>query len=326
MEIEENKYIVTWCLDREGPRICLRAVTGQGHFKRIEITSENFELDFDVEEAHAFLDIINQLGVAQEDKFVVSEPITTPEVLSPEVSEVTPASDVPPVISESSLTPEVAVFADTETSFKTEIHPVTPEVAPPESAPNEILQILKQSEETIQDPFSDSIKDLPIEETVHHDEIENISLERTPIQEPTEISPSDIETASFFRTSETKTPLEMLLEEDSEKEQESIQVSEPPQAELEESLETALDYTPDDLKTELFFSKFDSNRTLDLIKEKEFEYKPETQQEPKRAVELSPASTPEKKEEFMSAEERRAAIEKERAERRRRLWELTRGF
>ncbi|UCE13237.1 MAG: hypothetical protein JSV04_13760 [Candidatus Heimdallarchaeota archaeon] len=327
MEIEENKYIVTWCLDREGPRICLRAVTGENQLQRIEITAEDFVLDFDVKEAHAFLNILNQLAVAQEDKPVVSEPIIAPDILSPKVTEPTPVPDVPPVISEPTLTSEVP-------PSPIEISPPTPEVVQPEPAPNEILQILKQSEQTVLDP-----EKVPIEEPFPPDEIEKVSVE------PTKISATDVETASFFRTSQSKSPLEMLLEEEFIEEKEELPVSEAiPLPELEESPETVLDYTPDDLKTDSFFSKFDTKRTLDLIKEEEyepepqpepkrtlelieeeeFEYKPEPQ--PERAIELSPAPSQEKKKEFMTSEERRAAIEKERAERRRRLWELTRGF
>ena len=46
----------------------------------------------------------------------------------------------------------------------------------------------------------------------------------------------------------------------------------------------------------------------------------------KRVVNLEPAPQFVKKEPVKTEAERRTEIEKERAERRRRLWELTRGF
>ena len=48
MEIEyQNKNTITWCLEREGPLICLKATMFGEELESIEIKSENFSLEFE---------------------------------------------------------------------------------------------------------------------------------------------------------------------------------------------------------------------------------------------------------------------------------------
>ena len=62
MEIEyQDKYVVTWCLDRKGPRICLRATTAENRLRTIAIISEEFNLELEDTEARDFLNILSQI-------------------------------------------------------------------------------------------------------------------------------------------------------------------------------------------------------------------------------------------------------------------------
>jgi hypothetical protein len=127
----------------------------------------------------------------------------------------------------------------------------------------------------------------------------------------------------------------MLLEEDEGK-REVEEVYDEPKSEPEEEyippVDTKTVYSPEDLQTEAFFSQFDTKSTVDLIQKPEPKPlpvpvpEPEPEPEYKRAVRLEPAPKFVKKEPAKTEAERRAEVEKERAERRRRLWELTRGF
>ena len=79
MEIEYQKHEVTWCLDREGPRICLRAVSVNDEIQHLQISSESFSLELKTTEAQEFLSILKSLAEAKKPSIPVSE------ALSPDV-------------------------------------------------------------------------------------------------------------------------------------------------------------------------------------------------------------------------------------------------
>ncbi|MFX1282675.1 MAG: hypothetical protein ACFFB5_03435 [Promethearchaeota archaeon] len=336
MEIEyQNKYVVTWCLDRDGPRICLRVITREDENRTIEIISEDFILELEDEEARDFLNILNQMEATSSIKPVTKYPeYETPEIEEEPLVEAKISSEVAPEIEEPVI-PEIApkvVESGVAEVVPEEAEIISPEV--PDSA--EIIQFLKQSEQTYSEITSSSQTEDSVEEqTQLSDEIDVESIQEeaisdsAPIQKVSEEVATDIETASFFQDSVSKSPLEMILEEDQKKEEivaaDSSSLSEQNAEETsDEYPETKVIYTPDDLQTESFFSKFDTSRTVDLLQKTEPES--ESAPEPKRVVELEPTPKFVKKEPTLTEAERRAAIEKERAERKRRLWELTRGF
>ncbi|MFX1516014.1 MAG: hypothetical protein ACFFC6_06870 [Promethearchaeota archaeon] len=323
MEIEyQNKYVVTWCLDRkEGPRICLRAITAENQQRTIEIKSEGFNLELEDIEARDFLNILNQITVSTPfapDLGVAAEQVSTSYLEEPIIPEVSPPPE------------------------KSEIAEVTPIVEPTVPDSSEIIQVLKESERTYAeitpsspDDVSPKVEEhkLPIisESVKEIIEEETISPESPSHHEEPEVISPEIETASFFQQSVTKSPLEMILEEDEGRNVENVPevspISEP--EELHEAPATT-SYTPEDLQTEAFFSQFDTKRTAELSQTPEPNLEPEpepkSELEYKRVVQLEPTPKFEKKEHIKTEAERRAEVEKERAERRRRLWELTRGF
>ena len=86
---------------------------------------------------------------------------------------------------------------------------------------------------------------------------------------------------------------------------------------------------PLDHQTEAFLKKFDTKDALEILdssQKDKGESKDTTEKEFQSINQLSKQKDTVSKEEYQTEAERRAAIEKERAERRRRLWELTRGF
>ncbi len=370
MEIEyQNKYVVSWCLDRDGPRICLRAVTRESEIRKIEVISDNFMLEFEDEEARAFLNILSQLVaertiVAQvpqypepkeaiiEEEIPVSSIVTHPENLpvitgqmvteaTPEVKEAV-SFTAAPLVKESvsfEAVPRVEepVAFDTapkvEESVSFEAVPRVEEPVPSDHLDSsEIIRVLKHSERTFSESIASSPDDVSIEDQLsitpkpERPSIAPKKLEIHPIRESTDVLQTEIETASFFQKSESKSPLEMLLEDEGKKEEIEDKSTQVPEMDvLEEpklSQKPSIAFTPDDLQTEAFFSKFDTKSSLDLLK------KPEAEPELKidHSVKLAPTPTIIKKEGYVTEVERRAAIEKERAERRKRLWELTRGF
>lgn len=332
MEIEyQNRYVVTWCLDRQGPRICLRAITTENQLRTIEIQSEDFNLKLEETEAKDFLTILSQIAASTQyspDKIVHERIPDMPEEIIPEAK--------PPI--------EEPLIADiTPTSEE----PMAPEV--PDSS--EIIQVLKESERTFSEITPSSPDDISIavspeveEPSIHEVEkeiIKEATIVTEPTQEKSEEVSSEIETASFFQQSVSKSPLEMLLEEDEgKKEVEEGDSESKPESEAEPEeqytspVEAKTTYSPEDLQTEAFFSQFDTKRTVDLIQQPEPEpvSRPEPEPEPKpepeykRVVQLEPTPKFVKKEPVKTEAERRSDVEKERAERRRRLWELTRGF
>ncbi|MFX0122405.1 MAG: hypothetical protein ACFFAE_02125 [Candidatus Hodarchaeota archaeon] len=329
MEVEyQNKYVVKWCLDRKGPRICLQATTTENKLRTIKINSEGFNLELEDAEARDFLNILNQIAASTQfapHRVVTVEQEITPEVKEEYIPEVKPPIKKPPIIE----IPQVE-------------EPVAPDV--PDSS--EIIQVLKESERAYAEITPSSPDDVSTkvslevekpavpdlyEEAEKEITTEEILSESFPIQEEPEVMTPEIETASFFQQSISKSPLEMLLEEDDEGEDVEVSdVSSITEPEVEEPYTPPIEpkrvYSPDDLETESFFSKFDTRRTVDLLQKPEPKPEPEPTPEFKRVVELEPAPKFVKKEPIKTEAERRAEIEKERAERRRRLWELTRGF
>ncbi len=242
MEIEyQNKYVVTWCLDRDGPRICFRAVTKENQLRTIEIISEDFILELEDEEARDFLNILSQLAAAGSIKQVKQDPVykastieeeyllKTEDDISPEAMPETIESKVPEAM------PDVVVPDVSETIAIEDSEVISPEV--PDSS--EIIQILKKSEQTYSEITPSSLDDVSIEDqTQIPPEVETGRIQEEPIvseslppQEILEVSPTEIETASFFQKSVSKSPLEMLLDEDKKEKEidgviDSSQVSE----------------------------------------------------------------------------------------------------
>ncbi len=358
MEIEyQNKYVVSWCLDRDGPRICLRAVTGESEIRTIEIVSDDFMLQFEDEEAQAFLNILSQLVAERtigaqvpqypepkeaiiEEEIPAASIVTHPENLpvitdqavteaTPEVTETVPFTAAP--IVEEPVPFDIA--PKVEESVRFEVGPRVEEPVPSDPLDSsEIIRVLKHSERTFSESIASSPDDVSMEGQPsisykpERPSIEPKSPEIYPIRESPDVLQTEIETASFFQKSEPKSPLEMLLEDEGKKEEIGDQTAQVPEMDvLEEpklSQKPSIAFTPDDLQTEAFFSKFDTKSSLDLLKKPEAEPVPEIDHD----VKVTPTPTILKKEGYVTEVERRAAIEKERAERRKRLWELTRGF
>lgn len=346
MEINyQNKYVVTWCLDRDGPRICLRAVTREKEIRTIEIVSDNFVLEFEDEEARAFLNILSQLATErtitqipqypEPKETIIEEEIPTASIVThPEnlpISSDQAVDETAPEVTEP-VSFDTAPIAEEPVPFKAV--PIVEEPIPSETLdPSEIIRVLKHSERTFSETIASSPDDVSMEDQPsfsHEPErapIEPKSPEIRPIRESTDILQTEIETASFFQRSESKSPLEMLLEDEGKEEEIEDKTTQVPEmGVLEEpklSQKPSIAFTPDDLQTEAFFSKFDTKSTLNLFKESEAA---EPEPEIDHTVKLAPTPKIVKQEGYVTEVERRATIEKERAERRKRLWELTRGF
>jgi hypothetical protein len=327
LEIEyQNKYVVTWCLDRQGPRICLRAIRTENQLRTIEIMSEDFNLELEDAEARDFLKILNQIAISTQyspERTVTIEQERIADVSEEIIPEIKPPIKEPLI---ADITPTIA--------------PKTPEA--PDSS--EIIQVLKESERAFSEITPSSPDDASImvspkveEPSIHEVEKEKIKedviTESPPHHWEPEAIQSEIETASFFQQSVSKSPLEKLLEEDEgSKDVEEVFSESEPEEQYIPPVETKTAYSPEDLQTEAFFSQFDTKRTAELIRkpepipEPEPAPTPEPESEFTRAVQLEPTPKFVKKEPVKTEVERRAEIEKERAERRRRLWELTRGF
>jgi pilus assembly protein FimV len=230
--------------------------------------------------------------------------------------------------------------------------------------PSEIIEVLKHSEMRSPDELSieeslfetnltPEVHEEPMGETAPISEIQEEPLDEvTPspeLQESTDetiLTPSISDTirdsfaaASFFQDTEIKSPLEQLLEENEDKSafQEIIKL----EAEVEkEKTEVSPDSTthtpklfgPDDLKTASFFSDFESQEITETPQQPELEPEIKLESEPDLDQEavprplIEPETESESQKEHMTEAERRVKIEKERTERKKRLWELTRGF
>ncbi|MHA2112904.1 MAG: hypothetical protein ACXADW_14970 [Candidatus Hodarchaeales archaeon] len=169
MEIEYQKNEVTWCLDRDGPRICLRAVSINDELQHLEISSEAFNLDLKTTEAQEFLSIIKNLAASKRPSIPLTETISpdivkkiSDEIFQDEIEEI-------PTIASSHYTDTVKSTPsfDTTEILETLQKPdltiekevvETPVVTPPlsespeslDTSPtldtSEILDVLKQSE------------------------------------------------------------------------------------------------------------------------------------------------------------------------------------
>jgi hypothetical protein len=76
MEIEYQKNEVTWCLDRDGPRICLCAVSINDELQHLEISCEDFKIDLKTTEAQEFLSIIKNLATSKKPSIPLTEKIS----------------------------------------------------------------------------------------------------------------------------------------------------------------------------------------------------------------------------------------------------------
>jgi len=344
MEIEyQNKESITWCLDREGPRICLLAIREEQRIEKIKIESESFALELDGEEVGGFLDVLRKIiGVKK-------TPLLEPEMLTKEKEDLiidhslTPSPDSPEEIQEAPesytdqviISPQInqsekiaiqeedssihfekedkgamiiqddleaSVDDKSQESFDEVLEPRPPEIP----ATSEILEILKKTESAVN-------KILMAEDA------------KEEIIDPTE------DVASFFRESRQKSPLEELLDKNGNiRDDLGDPTKAPDYTKKIEAFKTLTETTkPLDHQTESFLKKFDTKDALDILdsaQKDEEESKDKIEEESHSSSKLSIQKDTIPKEEYQTEAERRAAIEKERAERRRRLWELTRGF
>jgi hypothetical protein len=329
LEIEYRKREVMWCLDREGPRICLRAVIANDQIETVKITSEDFFLEFDGSEVQEFLNLLLKLTKTEVPEVKIEIPIASEPTVNIMATE-------EPIEQELVSEPEIPEFSE------------IPD-------PSEIIEVLKRSEISSQDEKSLS-SDVPSPEIQEEptdgtpsileelEELEDSIIASIPdsktqeeLTEETPSSPSlsdefreSFTAASFFQDTPIKSPLEQLLEEEEKVEDKAILQEEiKRKVETEEiaaeepsdsTVSTSRLFGPDDLKTASFFSDFESQDMDDLIQEPETGFKDIIEEIPKPKLEPEPPKEP------MTEAERKAKIEKERAERKKRLWELTRGF
>lgn len=329
MEIEYRKREVMWCLDREGPRICLRAVIANDQIETIKITSEDFFLEFDGSEVQEFLDLLLKLTKIE----IPEREIETPTISEPTVISMPSEEPIDQELVSESEEPEFSEILD----------------------PSEIIEVLKHSEMSSQDEMSLSsdvsspeLKEELIDETTsileELEELEESFITPIPdskiqdeLTEEASTPPGLSETfrdsfaaASFFQDTPIKSPLEQLLEEEEKAEDKTpfheeiqikVQTEEKTVEEKSDStVSTSRLFSPDDLKTASFFSDFKSQEMDDFLQEPETKSEEPQEELPQLKLE------PELPKEHMTEAERKAKIEKERAERKKRLWELTRGF
>lgn len=405
MEINYQKKDITWCLDRDGPRICLRATVSNDEIQSIIINSDDFSLELDNSEIQPFIDLLTRLTEPSLEEIIPSsifdeKVITSVEDILPDteddydeeiISELIDVDEpaiveeipsdiveelrdiIPEFVDESDIeviTPEVE---DVRQDFSTEtkdsqiVDEIIPEVEKvfqedityksiddmiPERIkedtidiqedktfiqdkskisdipdPSELIEFLKQTEES----FAETDTSPPIEEETPGEETP-VSTDEKLLgvrDEPFQIPPSipsfeTVDTASFFKKSVEKSPLEQMLEDEeiSPKADEFIKTpvdKEPFSEEQPESQESPIKvFSPDEVSsTDSFISQFDQPEKVDL-EELVDEFK--TEVTPQDTAGIS------QEKEFLTEQERKAKIEKERAERKRRLWELTRGF
>lgn len=320
MDVEYQKKEVTWCLDRDGPRICLRAVSINGNLKSLDISSERFHIIFENNEARDFLSVLRK---------IVEEKSLPKSHLFQEI----PIDDTD--IQETAALPaqEIPFIQDG-----------------PKLDTSEILNVLKQSENNIDDsetPLLDLLtdqKDLNLglnDKSIISDDIPDsdsgISIEEN--VKPSELFRESIDTASFFRgdtgdeISEEKTPLEQLLEGDEESDPSPIAQRDtivttvheeniPRKIVTEEKTEIT-PFTPEDLSSTAFISNFDSKIEEEIDETSAMD---EIQDPLATADDESQHTESTESIKSISFEERRRRVEKEREARKKRLWELTRGF
>jgi len=195
--------------------------------------------------------------------------------------------------------------------------------------PSELIEFLKQTEESFTETDTSSTlteEPTPGDETPVSNDEKFLGLRDEPFQIPPSVpSLEAVDTASFFQRSVEKSPLEKLLEDEeiSPKTDDSSGTfydKEPFSEEQHESPESPVKvFSPDEIESsDSFISQFDQPETVDieeLVDEFKAEIKP-----PQETTGIS------EEKEYLTEQERKTKIEKERAERKRRLWELTRGF
>ncbi len=324
MDVEYQKKEVTWCLDRVGPRICLKAIAINEKLNQLEISSEEFNLVLENDEAIEFLSILRKLMESKPAAVPIPEPLTPSIPVQEE--------EIPPIQHIEEPKEELSLFSKTE---------VEKPMAVPTLDTSEILEVLKQSESSIGEEkisfrkkFAENkaLEKKVVEQTliVHEQEEPTPGITIEEHVKPSEIFQEKLDTASFFREVEEKSPLEQLLEENEDLRDMITTDPIPPQNEEEPPTiedishepEEKTPFTPDDLSSSSFMSDFGSKpfeQELDSQKVEKVE-------EPVEKVEDQQDTEPIEHKAFLSEEERKKEIERERAARKKRLWELTRGF
>ncbi|MHA1975579.1 MAG: hypothetical protein ACW98F_02510 [Candidatus Hodarchaeales archaeon] len=334
MDVEYQKKEVSWCLDRVGPKICLKAITIDDKLQQLEITSDEFRLELENEEAIEFLGILRNVMSAKPAAVPVSEDISPSISIDDDIIPSIPTYDSLP----SSLPPIEQP--------KNEIMPI-PKIQEEKPKPvttldtSEILEVLKQSESSVgeerisfrkkfaENEAREPKPDLKVQPEKKIEELSpSISIEEN--VKPSEVFKEKLDTASFFREAEEKSPLEQLLEENedftsdittSDAQLTDTNSLSKPEGTISESEESE-SFTPADLNSSSFMSKFNSKpveRALETPK-------PETIQNAEESDSKVQDTDPVQPSAFLSEDERKKDIEKERAARKKRLWELTRGF
>ena len=344
MDVEYQKKEITWCLDRIGPKICLKASAINDKLQQLEITSDGFRLEFENEEAIEFLGILRNImatkpaSVQAPDHERPSIPVQEDKLPSISITE-----DYTPL---SSITEEVPTPIPYVKQPEDEVIPV-PRIKEAKPKPittldtSEILEVLKQSESSVGDERISFRKKFAENEALEKgpDPTENLQLEveestlGIAIEEnvpPSEIFKEKLDTASFFREAEEKSPLEQLLEENEDLTGEII-TAEPPlpesfqshvTEEIPPSEEEKVPFSPDDLNSSSFMSNFNSKpfeQELETQKPEIMENSVETDLDHQDIDPIQQGA-------FLSEDDRKKEVERERAARKKRLWELTRGF
>ncbi len=329
MDVEYQKKEVTWCLDRVGPRICLKAIAINDKLKQLEMTSDEFKLTLENDEAREFLGIIQNIVSTKPETIPLPVPEAEPSPLEEfiekpiekpiEIAVETPVEEFLPVPETKEVEPKTAIKLDTA----------------------EILEVLKQSESSVEEErisfrkkfaenealAKETTPQLQPEQEIEESEL-GISIEEK--VRPSEIFKEKLDTASFFREVEEKSPLEQLLEETEDRTEDYTTVDPPmsdtrsvyeEEGSLPES-DSTVPFSPDDLDSSSFLSKFSSKpfeQEIETKKEESVEniVDPDLSQQDTESVQQSG---------FQTEEDRKKEIERERAARKKRLWELTRGF
>ena len=388
MDVEYQKKEITWCLDREGPNICLRASAVNDRLENLEITCESFKLKLEDTEARDFLEILQRV-ISREVQPEVSPDIKTPLeriIEQPSLDHTVPIIEEPsiqdheridepvgepfPPVLEKIETPierivEEPVIDSFSPSSEEHVSPITKtmeELAAESSIPvqetpeeiesidpqapqitldtSEILAVLKQSESSVKEVEAASLDIKKMEEEILKKPSETIELYQSDGVEtpgisiednvkPSSLFKSSVDTVSIFSDSEDtedkseKTPLEQLLDESDDQDDKSELSPPTPSFETEDISQETLDreleslteelksYSPSDLESTTFVSDFKS-KLVEI----------ESQAEVSEEDSIEPVT----EKPFVSETERKSKIEKDRAARKKRLWELTRGY
>jgi hypothetical protein len=327
MKVEYRKKEISWCLDRETGQICLTATVVDNRIITLRITSENFQVDIANSEIDSFMNLLETLTEGR----VPESPLET-------ITEPTKALDIP----------------------------FTPESEP---IPSELFR------EDFSSKPADRFTTHPPDKPQSHEEAsipeETLPVVEDPISTPmTKVFDQKTDVASFFgvhqleadQVPEEKSPLELLLEEETEPLKYGPEITDESSQSAEDTvLYTEADVTPEEEVTTtqqsledlaLHFSSIseklvedtplDTAHTEDLLeKEAEFDQELEDdtatvhmgEDESHDRFELPPMPPLEEssQEDGMEEEEEEEENNKKpstsrRAELNRLLWELTRGY